>query len=130
MADYTVLAECKTLVSQITDITDAVKLILIEQNLIDSAGILNAAPYYRPYYVAARQLQRNRQDQSLKQADGATFTNLETMIRSLLEEQKAIDVSKGLEIPPGYSADEAIDQLCGCKDSDRNAINPMTMMVI
>jgi hypothetical protein len=130
MADYTVLSECTTLVTQLTNIDGAVKLILIDQNLIDSAGTLNAVPFYRPYYVAARQLQRNRTDQALKQADGATFTNLATMIQSLLEEQKAIDTALGVDVPAGFSADEALERLCGCKDPDGYESNPMTAMVI
>lgn len=128
MADYTVLDECKTLVTQLADINSPVKLVLIEQGLIDSAGLLNGVPVYRPYYVAARQIQRNRPDQALKQAEGATFTGLDVMIRSLLLEQKAIDLKMGLEIAAGYSADEAIRQMCGCDDD--NDANPMTVMVI
>lgn len=126
--DYTDLEQCKTFVSQITDISDVVKLILIEQGLSDSAGLLGDVPVYRPYYVAATQIQRNRSDQALKQAEGVTFTNLEVMIRSLLLEQRAIDLRLDLEIAPGYSADEAIRQMCGCGDD--NDANPMTVMVI
>jgi hypothetical protein len=69
---------------------------------------------YRPYYVAARQIQRNRDDVTLKAADGATFDQMTVMIRSLFEEQMGLDASLGLEVPSAYSAEIALERACGC----------------
>jgi hypothetical protein len=113
--DYTSESESLQLVIDITEIDTPVKRLLIGQSLADSVGLgpLDVT-YYRPYYVAARQLQRNRDDQTLTAADGAQFTNLTIMIRSLFEEQIALDESIPLVVPDAYSAQLALDKACGC----------------
>lgn len=127
--DYTVLSESLALVTDLTTISSAIKLRLIEQNLEDSAGTVDNTTYYRPYYVAGRQLQRNRDDQTLEAADGAEFTNLTTMIRSLFEEQIALDSSLGLDVPGAYNAQLALDRACGCQDEpESSAPGIMTLM--
>ena len=126
--NYTSLTESKQLVVAITGITDAAKAPLIEQNLQDSAAQGGAGLIYRPYYVAARQLQRNRSDQTIEAADGAKFTNLKAMIQSLLEEQLAYDLANNLAVPAGYGAQDAINKLCGCQ-SDGLYTPTMSLLV-
>lgn len=124
--DYTIEDDCLKLVGDITDISTDIKQLLTVQLLNDSAGKSTGDPdtlsvvttYFRPYYVAARQLQRNRDDQFLESSDGAKFTNLTRMIQSLLEEQLALDAKLALDIPEGYSAKEALRLMCGCASSD------------
>ena len=127
--DYTSLTSSRRLVSTLTGITDSNKLEIMEQNLIDSAALKNGITYYRPYYVAARHIQRNRLDQAIKSADGATFTNLETMVRSFLEEQLALDLANDWTVPDGFSAQNAINALCGCK-SNGSATNIAPIMSV
>ena len=120
--NYTIEAEALQLVIDITEIDTPVKRLLISQSLADSVGIGPLdVPYYRPYYVAARQLQRNRDDQTLTAADGAQFTNLTIMIRSLFEEQIALDGSIPLVVPDAYSAQLALDKACGCAGGGSSA---------
>jgi hypothetical protein len=113
--------------SPYTDLTDATAFVIslttvkgreaiIQQKLIDSAGTLtggraiggvnvpSGATIYRPYYVAARLLQQNRTDQALESADGAKFTGMTIPIESFMTEQRALDASLNLEIPPGFAA--------------------------
>jgi hypothetical protein len=112
---YLSSTDCLQLVKDLTDIIGVVKEQLIEQNLADSIGLNAAAEtVYRPYYVAARQIQRNRDDVTLKVADGATFDQMSVMIRSLFEEQIALDGSLGLDVPTAYDAELALERACGC----------------
>jgi hypothetical protein len=106
--------DCLQLVIDLTDIIGEVKSQLIEQNLADSVGTNSSGTVYRPYYVAARQIQRNRDDVTLKAADGATFDQMSVMIRSLFEEQIALDGSLGLNVPTAYDAELALERACGC----------------
>jgi hypothetical protein len=112
---YTDAADCLQLVIDLTDIIGTVKEQLIEQNLADSAGKDGSEVVtFRPYFVAARQIQRNRDDVTLKSADGAVFDQLSVMIRSLFEEQIALDSSLGLTVPGAYDAELALERACGC----------------
>ena len=123
---YLSLSESAQLVVDLTDIIGTVKGQLIEQNLTDSFGVGEASTidvdgtptttttYYRPYYVAARQIQRNRDDVTVKAADGATFDQMTVMIRSLFEEQIALDNRLGLAVPSEYNAEVALERACGC----------------
>jgi hypothetical protein len=81
-----------------------------------SAGIdPSGAIVYRYYYVAARRLQTNLEIQALSKAeDGVTFTGQAIPIETLLNLQLAIDLSIPLIVPQGFSASEALNQLCGC----------------
>ncbi|MBW4540711.1 MAG: hypothetical protein KME43_16405 [Myxacorys chilensis ATA2-1-KO14] len=69
-----------------------------------SAGTSRATAekIYRPFYVAARYLQQSRRDQTIKQADGATFTGQAIPIASLLDLQRSLDES--LLVPIGFEA--------------------------
>lgn len=69
-----------------------------------SAGTSRATAetIYRPFYVAARYLQQSRRDQTIKQADGATFTGQAIPIASLLDLQRSLDES--LLVPVGFEA--------------------------
>lgn len=58
--------------------------------------------HYRPFICAARWLEQNRKDQTIRVADGATFTNQATPIRSLYELQLAYDLANSLTIPIGW----------------------------
>lgn len=60
--------------------------------------------HYRPFYVAAKWLEQNRQDQTFTEADGAKFTGQAKPIESLLGLQFAYDTANGLTIPPGFEA--------------------------
>lgn len=126
--DYSDLEQCKQLVIDLTGITASLKAVLIEQNLVDSAAQGPLGTTYRPYYVAARQLQRNRPDQTIESADGAKFTNLTTMIQSLLEEQLAYDLANDLVVPEGYGAKDALNKLCGCKND--SLYTPMMAILV
>ena len=127
---YTDQDSAATMVTELTDIGTEIKLRLINQSLEDSSA-LNAEglQHYRPYYVSARQLQRNRDDQFLTKADGAEFSNLTIMIQSLLEEQLALDTKLGLIVPDGYGAQEAIDAHCGCGSKTSTASTDTTNYV-
>lgn len=77
---------------------------------VDAGG---AAACYRPFYAAARWIRQNRNDQTLKEADGAKFTGLVDVIEDLLLQQRALDrqsEAAGLTIPEGFAAEAA--QLC------------------
>lgn len=130
--DYTDLEQSKQLVSDLTRYTDTLTLTLIEQNLSDSAGTKDGTTYYRPYYVAARQLQRNRQDQTLESAKGGVkFTGQAIPIKSLLEEQYALDLSLGLTVPVEYQADRALERTCGCSSANGlESIDPIMSVIV
>ncbi|MEO0659801.1 MAG: hypothetical protein AAFY74_20360 [Pseudomonadota bacterium] len=90
--------------------------------LLDMSAALDSqseAACYRPFYAAARWIRQNRDDQTLKEADGAKFTGLADVIEDLLLQQRALDaqsVAAGLTIPEGFAADAA--QLCSpCAES-------------
>lgn len=114
MAAYTDLTDATSFVVQLTGVQG--RGAIIQQKLNDSMGKLTTSkaiagttypantPIYRPYFVAAKILQQNRADVTLKSADGATFTNLEGMIQSLMDEQLRLDQSLNLEVPPGFAA--------------------------
>jgi len=121
--DYTDNVQMIDMVVKLVTIDSEVKRGLIEQLLHDSSALSTGAAgtkgiqgttYFRPYYVAARQLQRNRADQTLKKGDGAEFTNLFIMVQSFLEEQVALDAAYGLEVPSAYNSQLALDAHCGC----------------
>ena len=135
---YLIEQDCIRLVSDLTDIIGVVKVQLISQNLADSAGVGIAATldidgvatistrYYRPYYVAARQIQRNRDDVTLKAADGATFDQMTVMIRSLFEEQMGLDEALGLTVPAAYNAATALERACGCGSTKVSSTTSVT----
>lgn len=104
---YSNLDDALFLVQQLTDLTPPDTLVRIK--LADSAGTdKDNTKQYRIYFVSARILQQSRSDQTLSEADEVIFTNLEVMIRSLLEEQLAVDLAYGWIIPPGMGADVAL----------------------
>ncbi len=80
--------------------------------LLDISKSLDLVPHYRPFIVAALILQQDLDGQAITEADGVKFTGLAKVIESLLGLQKSYDLSTGIEIPPGFSAQEAIDRLC------------------
>lgn len=114
MAAYTDLTDATAFVVQLTSVQG--RGAIIQQKLRDSAGKLkggrdidgtqyaSGTTIYRPYWVAAKLLQQNRPDQVLTGADGASFSNLVTMIQSMMDEQLRLDQSLGLEIPSGFAA--------------------------
>lgn len=119
MSLYTDLAQALAFTKDLTGIAD--RDTILTQKLKISAGKLKAdttiegdavaagTVIYRAYYVAAKALQQNRKDQSVKQADGVTFSNLTGMIDSLMDEQLAIDTALDLEIPKGFVATTDLD---------------------
>lgn len=75
----------------------------IQDTLEHSAGLLGVVVYYRPYYAAAKFIEQNKLEQALSKAeDGVTFTGYERVIQSLFDQQRALDLALGLEIPPGF----------------------------
>lgn len=76
------------------------------------------AKVYRYYYAAARRLQTNLEIQALSKAEnGIQFTGQIRPIETYLNLQLGIDLSTPLIVPPGFTAIEALNQLCGCKGS-------------
>lgn len=83
--------------------------------MIPSAGkTREGVTVYRFYYVAARRLQTNLEAQAITKDSGTELTGYITPITTLLNLQLAIDLSTPLIVPLGFSAQEAINQLCGC----------------
>jgi hypothetical protein len=83
-----------------------------------SAGlnIAKGEVVYRTYYVAARRLQTNLEIQLLSKAEqGIEFTGQIRPIETFLNLQLGIDLSTPLIVPPGFTAIEALAELCGCK---------------
>ena len=119
MSIYTDLTEALGFVKELTSITD--RDVILTQKLKVSAGKLKSdteiegvmvsggTVIYRSYYVSAKALQQNRRDQTVKQADGATFTNLQGMIDSLMDEALAIDTALDLNVPNGFVATTDLD---------------------
>ena len=153
--DYTVESDCLTLVKQLAVIDTPVKDLLMQQMLYNSSARGStsnvASPddpatvpgvlVYRPYYVAARELQRDKAAQTVSEADGAKFRGHLPVIQSLLEEQIGLDDKYNLQVPLTYSAVDAWEKMCGCDyrayccgkdctDTATSAINGlMTIMV-
>lgn len=78
---------------------------------------------YRFYYVAARRLQTNLEIQALSAAEqGIKFTGQAVPIQTYLNLQLGIDLSTPLIVPPGFTAIEALNELCGCGSGGGGAI--------
>lgn len=84
--------------------------------LIASAGVTaGGLLVYRYYYAAAKRLQTNLEVHALSDAEnGVKFTGQAVPIEALLNLQLAIDLSIPLSVPAGFTAVEALKQLCGC----------------
>ncbi len=82
----------------------------------DDLKDLQGGVTYRYYYVAARRLQTNLEIQAITKADGGVeFTGQIRPIETYLNLQLGIDLSTPLVVPPGFTAIEALKELCGCK---------------
>jgi len=82
----------------------------------DELAAFAAGITYRTYYVAARRLQTNLEIQALSKAEqGITFTGQAKPIETYLNLQLGLDLSTPLIVPPGFTAIEALNELCGCK---------------
>lgn len=100
---YTDATEMLSLVRDLTSVID--RDTIIQRKLSDSAGKdPSGVTTYRPYFVSAKLLQQNRPDQLLNSADGVKFSNLVTMIESLMNEQQSLDNALNLTVPPGFAA--------------------------
>jgi hypothetical protein len=88
--DYTDDAVMNSLVLEITGLTEPTDL---DSLLEDSAGTHTAATVtvYRPYYVAAKLLERALNTKRLQSADGAVFDRPAVTIRGLMRQQAARD---------------------------------------
>lgn len=113
---YLTLQQAIAKTTALADATEA-DLDFITDLLQASAGrdTLDAI-VYRHWYVTARKLQVDLDKQALTAADGANFTGYTTPIRTYLDLQLGIDLSTPLAVPPGFTAIEALNQLCGCSD--------------
>lgn len=114
------IAKVQTLADAPSDIDVEFITDLLELSAgIDPKGLL----VYRFYYVAARRLQTNLEIQALSQAEqGVKFTGQVTPIQTLLNLQLGIDLSIPLIVPPGFTAVEALNELCGCGSGGGGAI--------
>lgn len=105
---------------------------IIEAYLPLTAGTspVGSQMHFRPFYVAAQVLQQNPDEQAISEAKGVKFTNYVKVIESWLGFQKAYDLSNALIIPPGMTAQEALDRLCGCSDEGFGGVNLMSAYVV
>lgn len=106
--DYTDLTVMNSLVLTITGLTEPTDL---DSLLTDSAGkhTSDTVTVYRPYYVAARLLERALNTRRLQSADGAVFDKPITTIRALMRQQAARDEAvlednADFTIPAGHEA--------------------------
>lgn len=86
-----------------------------------SAGIdPDGVKVYRFYYVTARRLQTNLEIQALSSAEGGVkFTGQVRPIETYLQLQLGIDLSVPLTVGAGFTAVEALNDLCGCEGGGR-----------
>lgn len=124
MTIYTDLALALAFVKQLTSIDNSRDVILMQKLKISAGKLKNETSIegtsfpanttiYRSYYVSAKALQQNRSDQTLTAADDAKFTNLATMIDSLMDEQLSIDTALDLDVPKGFVASLDLDGSMG-----------------
>ena len=100
-------------VFEATTLTNAVVNPLYSE---DDLVAFRAGITYRYYYVAARRLQTNLEIQAITKAEqGVEFTGQAKPIETYLNLQLGIDLSTPLIVPPGFTAIEALNELCGCK---------------
>jgi hypothetical protein len=84
-----------------------VEIFLQESAATDAQGITQ----YRPYWVIARLFEQSLKDQRLSSADGAAFTGLEKPITSFMDTQRGLDRKYGWEVPLGFEALAAGEEL-------------------
>lgn len=106
--DYTDSTVMNSLVLEITGLTEPADL---DSLLADSAGTHTSATVtiFRPYYVAAKLLERALNTRRLQQADGAVFDRPIVTIRGLMNQQAARDAMLAEDyadwtIPDGHEA--------------------------
>ena len=80
---------------------------------VGTIAVVKDSIVFRCYYVAAKLMEQSRDDQTLRQADGATFTGLERPITSLLMEQYATDQAYPVAIASGFDAVSALQAVVG-----------------
>lgn len=101
--------------SILADAPNEQDLEFIADLMLPSAGkTTEGVTVYRYYYVAARRLQTQLEMQAIKKDSGTELTGYVVPIETLLNLQLAIDLSTPLVVPLGFSAQEALNQLCGC----------------
>lgn len=97
--------------------------------MLPSAGkTKDGVTVYRYYYVAARRLQTQLEMQAITEDSGTKLTGYALPIETLLNLQLAIDLSTPLIVPIGFSAQEALNQLCGCSGGSSATI--MSVFVV
>lgn len=106
--DYTSLSAMNSLVLEITGLTEPADL---DSLLADSAGThtSGATTVYRPYYVAAKVLERALNTKRLQSAEGAVFDRPVVTIRGLMRQQASRDAMLAEDyadwtIPDGHTA--------------------------
>lgn len=111
------LAQAIAKVQILADALDETDTEFISDLLEVSAGINGLGQVvYRYYYTAARRLQTNLEIQALSKAEnGIEFTGQIRPIETYLQLQLGVDLSTPLMVPPGFTAIEALSQLCGCE---------------
>jgi hypothetical protein len=77
----------------------------LEELLVMSAGTVNGATHYRPFWVAARFIAQDPDIRDISEASGeAKFTLAQPRIDELMASQAAYDAAYGLIVPPGMQA--------------------------
>lgn len=97
--DFTNLTQCRALALELTGLEAEPSD--LEALLQATAGTKGSSTYYRPYYVAARVLDRRLN--ALESAEGAVFRKLAASVRALDRQQKALDEALGLTLPEGVA---------------------------
>jgi hypothetical protein len=118
------LAEAIAKVQVLADAPTDQDIEFISDLLEVSAGINPAGELvYRFYYVAARRLQTNLEIQAITKAEGGVeLTGQIRPIETYLNLQLGIDLSTPLIVPPGFTAIEAKNELCGCGSGGSGAL--------
>lgn len=100
--------------------------------MIASAGVIKdtTTVIYRYYYVAARRLQTNLEAQAITEDSGTKLTGYALPIQTLLNLQLAIDTGVPLDVPVGFSAAQALNELCGCGSGGSGGAAIMSAFVI
>lgn len=106
--DYTSLSDMQTLVPEVTGVTAPSDL----DNLLgDTAGkhTSETVTVYRPYYVAARILERVLNTSRLQEAEGVIFDRPAVTIRAFMRQQAAederwLDEHADYTVPAGHEA--------------------------
>lgn len=114
---YNNITESLTRVKQLAGSEDTTRDLYATELLTMSAAAKQGSTdtWYRVFYVAAKLLEQDLDQQALAKVDKIEFTGLIRPITSLFDLQIAYDNANDLIVPEGFSAQIALDRLCGCQ---------------